>query len=166
MVGVLALGVISLATRPKLKGQDVFLLSVFVFLLAHVLGELFIVSGAFNYAPALAGAQLPLRMALGPALYFYARSTMTSQAGLSIKDLSFIASGPLLTVFIILPFMLLLSSGEKLALADPATRNPEHFKLALTTSLSATILFIVYTLSFLIAASRLQILHRLSLIHI
>ena len=41
--------------------------------------------------------------------------------------------GPLLVVVCMLPFMLLITPAEKLTLADPATRDPELFKIAVFT---------------------------------
>jgi AraC-like DNA-binding protein len=59
-----------------------------------------------------------------------------------------------------LPFIFALSSEEKLALANPATRDPVLWKIAVFTCLAAAILFVTFTALFLAATFKLHSDHR------
>ena len=56
-----------------------------------------------------------------------------------------------------------LSASEKLALADPAARDPALFRLALLTCLATTLIFILFTAVYLVMTFRLQMQHRAQL---
>ena len=159
MIGMVTLALLEAFKRPAQR-QNFFLKSLLVLLLVHLAGELFIYSGAYEYAPALAGVQFPFRVLLGPALYFYAHATMSPEKVID-KRMSLLAlSGPILVFLVMLPFIFMISPIEKLALADPTTRDPQLWKIALATCFSATFIFLVFTALFLVAAFKLHNTHR------
>ncbi|WDE14418.1 helix-turn-helix transcriptional regulator [Thalassomonas haliotis] len=153
---------IDVASRPRQR-QSVYLGGLLALLLIHILGELFIYSGAYQYAPALAGAQFPIRMLLGPALYFYAFATMSFEKTLPKKAYMLALLGPVIVILGMLPFVFGISAEDKLALADPATRDADLFQIALLTCLFALSAFIFVTCAYLAATLRLQSRHRLQL---
>lgn len=131
-----------------------------VLLFLNALGELFLAAGAYHFAPYLAGAQLPIRMLLGPVFYWYTHQLVTSQRFLGRRFWALAILGPVVILLIMLPFAS-LSTANKLALADPATRDPAHFRLAVITCITASGLFLAFTLTYLVLAFRLQRQHRL-----
>lgn len=151
MVGATALAIASSRNR--------FLTGLFILILIHALGELLIASGAYQYAPHLAGIQLPIRMLLGPALYFYAHSMMASEQLKVSRAYGLALLGPVVILLIMLPFVG-LSAEQKLSLANPATRDPVLWQLAITTCALAAGIFVAYTAAYLLAALRLQNRHR------
>ncbi|GGD51618.1 hypothetical protein GCM10011357_04430 [Lacimicrobium alkaliphilum] len=159
MMGVVALAIIQACNKPKHK-QTYYLLGLLVLMLTHIIGELYIYSGAYQYAPAIAGFQLPLRMLLGPALYFYAYMAMSSDSTLSVKSYSMALLGPMVVIVAMIPFMFMISGEQKLALANPATRDPELWKIAQFTCLFTAITFIAFTFAYLTATLRLHAQHR------
>lgn len=159
MLGMTALALIDVASRPRQR-QSVFLGGLLVLLLIHILGELFIYSGAYQYAPALAGAQFPMRVLLGPALYFYAFATMSPEKQLPKKAYVIALLGPLVVIIGMLPFIFAMTPEEKLALADPATRDPELWQIAIYTCLFAMSVFLFFTGAYFVATLRLQSRHR------
>ena len=136
-----------------------FLKGLLLLLLTHLSGELFIYSGAYVYAPALAGGQFPFRVLLGPAFYFYAHATMSPDNAINKRWWVLAASGPVLVLLTMLPFIFMISPAEKLALANPATRDPELWKIAVFTCLSTTCVFILFTALFLVLAFKLHNSH-------
>lgn len=82
MIGMVVLALLDVVRRSRQR-QTVFLQGLLLLLLVHLGGELFIYSGAYVYAPGLAGAQFPFRVLLGPALYFYAHASMSAEAKIS-----------------------------------------------------------------------------------
>ncbi|MBD1584777.1 helix-turn-helix transcriptional regulator [Pseudoalteromonas sp. S16_S37] len=68
--------------------------------------------------------------------------------------------GPILIMLSFMPFALLLSAEQKLALANPATRDPALYQFALLTCLSTTLVFLGTTLLYFRAAYVLQAKHR------
>ena len=164
MMGMVLFALLQIYHRPRQR-QSMYLTALLVLLLTHILGELFITSGAYQFAPSLAGMQFPLRILLGPALYFYALATMSPSRELPRSQYLLALSGPVLVIIAILPFILGFSAEEKLALADPKTRNPEHFKVALFACLSALTLFMIFTASYLVATLRLHTRHRENLLN-
>jgi len=147
-------------TKPGQRNDHVFFFCLLLIaLLAHVLGQLLIISDVYRLAPHLVGADLPIKMALGPAVFFYTRALISPEkpgfGGLDWASLL----GPALVILVSLPFAG-LSAEEKLALVDPATRNPVHFKIALFTCTASLFLFLAFTAFYLIAALRLQMRHR------
>lgn len=159
MIGMTILALLEVFKRPAQR-QNFFLKGLLVLLLVHLAGELFIYSGAYVYAPALAGVQFPFRVLLGPALYFYAHATMSPEKVID-KRMSLLAlSGPILVLLVMLPFIFMISPTEKLALADPTTRDPQLWQVALATCFSATFIFIFFTALFLVAAFKLHNTHR------
>lgn len=140
-----------------------YLTGVLIFFSIHTLGDLLIASGGYQYFPNLVGLQLPIATFIGPAFYFYARSMMTRSSVLHTKSIALACIGPLLGVIALLPFALGLNPEQKLALANPLTRDPELFKFALLTCLLLTLIFLITTLIYLGATYRLQIKHRLQL---
>lgn len=163
MMGITLFTLLGLSAREQNR-QTRYLFGLQLLLLAHIVGELFIFSGAYRFAPALAGAQFPIRMLLGPALYFYALACMSPAKKQPKKVWLAALSGPALVILGMLPFILGMSAEEKLALANPATRDPELFKIAVYTCLFAMTAFGLYTAAYLIAAFRLQQRHRKQLL--
>jgi len=149
----------ALARPDQRRDRVLFFGILLVALMAHMLGQLLVISDAYEAAPHLVGFDLSIKMALGPAVYFYTRALISPEqpkfGGLDWTALI----GPALVVLVTLPFAG-LSATEKLALVDPATRNPEHFQIAIFTCTSALILFLVFTAFYITAALRLQMRHR------
>lgn len=141
------------------KDQTLGLAVLLLALLAHILGELLIVSGAFKIAPHIVGAELSVRMALGPAILFYTRALVSSKPIKFGGTDWFALLGAALIILVSLPFSR-LSAEEKLALADPATRDPVHFQIAIFTCTAAVVLFLAFTTVYLVGALRLQARHR------
>ncbi|OHU84905.1 MULTISPECIES: helix-turn-helix domain-containing protein [Pseudoalteromonas] len=162
MVGVTVLALVDVLSKEKQK-PSVFLSGLLLLLLLNVLGELFFYSGAYQYAPALVGAQLPVRMLLGPALYLYAYACMSPNSAPSRRTYLIALTGPVLAILPMLPFVFGLSSAEKLALADPLTRNPEHYKFALFMCVGTMLVFVVFTGGYLAATLQLHRRHCLQL---
>ena len=128
-------------------------------LLAHVLGQLLIVSGLYRLAPHLVGADLAIKTLLGPAVFFYTRALVSSDKP-GFGGLDWMALiGPALVLLASLPFAG-LSAEQKLALADPATRNPDHYRIAIFTCTASLAIFLASTALYLVAALRLQLKHR------
>lgn len=159
MVGMTAIALLEVFKRPKQR-QNLFLKGLLLLLLTHLAGELFIYSGAYVYAPALAGVQFPFRVLLGPALYFYAHATMSPDKVIDKRMWALALSGPILVVLAMLPFIFMISPAEKLALANPATRDPQLWQIALYTCFFATFVFISFTVLFLALAFKLHNAHR------
>ena len=149
--------------RPN-ERQNYFLKALFLLLLIHIGGELFIYSGAYVYAPNLAGAQFPFRVLLGPALYYYAHATMSLDTALDKKVVVTTVIGPVLVLLVMTPFIFLISPEEKLALAKPETRDPQLWKIALLTCTATTLIFISYTVLFLYKALKLHNSHHQQLL--
>ncbi|WP_297735585.1 helix-turn-helix transcriptional regulator [uncultured Maricaulis sp.] len=147
-------------SRPDPRRDRVLFFSlVLLALLVHALGQLLILSGAFRFAPHLVGLDLSLKMALGPAVYFYTRALVSPEAPcFGGRDWTAMV-GPVLVILVSLPFAA-LSAEEKLALVDPATRNPDHFRIALFTCTASLLLFLTFTAVYIVAAVRLQKRHR------
>ncbi|MCW8832874.1 MAG: AraC family transcriptional regulator [Colwellia sp.] len=145
--------------RPK-KRQSLFLNALLLLLLIHLSGELFIFSGAYVHAPYLAGAQFPFRVLLGPVLYYYAYETMSLEKVIDKKIAIITLLGPILVFLVMTPFIFLISPEEKLALANPETRDPELWQIALFTCTATTLLFISYTVLFLTMALTLHSSHQ------
>ena len=145
--------------RKGRKDQTVCFAALLLALLAHVLGQLLIVSGGYSIAPHLAGAELSVRMALGPAILFYTRSLVSpTPIGFDGRDWPALL-GPVLVTLASLPFFF-LSAEEKLALVDPATRDPVHFQIALFACTAGVLLFLAFTTFYVIRALMLQARHR------
>ncbi len=159
MMGMTILALLEVFKRPNVR-QTVFLKGLLLLLLMHLAGELFIYSGAYIYAPALAGAQLPFRVLLGPALYFYAHATMSADKAIDKRMYALALSGPIIVVLAMLPFIFMISPADKLALANPSTREPELWKIAVFTCLFATFVFISFTALFLVMILRVHKSHR------
>ncbi|RZM77073.1 AraC family transcriptional regulator [Pseudoalteromonas rubra] len=159
MLGILALALLQAVNKPW-QMQTTCLIALLVLFIIHVCGELVVYSGAYQYVPWLVGAQFPIRVLLGPALYFYACATMSPSPEFSKRDYLLALSGPLLVIAVMLPFVTGLNSAEKLALANPATRNPEHYKLALFSCFAATQIFVFYTAVYFFRALKLHSRHR------
>ncbi len=158
MIGMTIFALLEVFKKPNEK-QNRFLKGLLLLLLIHLAGELFIYSGAYVYAPALAGAQLPFRVLLGPALYFYAHATMSPNKAIG-KPLWLLAlSGPIIVLMAMLPFIFMISPAEKLALASPSTRDPELWQIAVFTCLFTTFVFIIFTVLFLVMALKLHHSH-------
>lgn len=162
MMGMVIFALFDVFSRSKHR-QNFYLGSLLVLLLCHILGELFIYSGAYKYAPALAGVQFPIRMLLGPALFFYAYAAMSPGKSIPKKFYLWALTGPVIVILGILPFLFGISPEDKLALADPATRDPELFKIAAFTCLFALSVFVIFTGIYLVATFKLQRRHRLQL---
>lgn len=159
MLGMTALALFDAASRPRDR-QTLFLAGLLALLLFHILGELFIYTGAYQFAPALAGAQFPVRVLMGPALYFYAHATMAPESALPRLSYAKALSGPALVVLVMLPFIFGMTPAQKLALATPATRDPELWQIALMTCLAAMLVFVLFTGIYLVATLKLHARHR------
>ncbi|WP_371188280.1 helix-turn-helix domain-containing protein [Thalassotalea maritima] len=158
MMGMVILASIDVFKRPNDR-QNTFLKGILLLLMVHLAGELFISSAAYVHAPGIAGLELPFKVLLGPALYFYAHATMSADKAIN-KGVTLLAvSGPVIVVLVMLPFIFMITPAQKLALANPETRDPQLWKIAVLTCLSTTIIFIVYTLSFLAMALKLHNSH-------
>lgn len=165
-----AAAVIAFALAMSLSQRDVRIdhtmsfAALLLALLAHILGELVIVSGAYNIAPHLVGAEISIRMLLGPAVLFYTRALVSpTQISVGGRDWSALI-GPALVILASVPFSR-LSAEEKLALADPTTRDPVHFQIALFTCTAGVLLFLIFTTIYLISAFKLQSKHRENIKH-
>jgi len=163
MMGMTIIALLDVFKRPKQR-QNVFLKGLLLLLLIHLSGELFIYSGAYVYAPALAGAQFPFRVLLGPALYFYAHATMSPDKAISKQVWALALSGPILVLLAMIPFIFMISPAEKLALANSSTRDPELWQIAVLTCLFTTLIFISFTVLFLVMAFKLHNSHRQQLL--
>ncbi|WP_109259896.1 helix-turn-helix transcriptional regulator [Hyphobacterium indicum] len=133
--------------------------AVLLALLIHVLGQLLLISGAYELAPHLVGVDSVIKMALGPAVFFYTRALVSPEKPRFGRLDWMWLLGPVLIILVWLPFGG-LSAEEKLALVDPATRNPVHFRMAIFTCTASLVVFIGFTALYLIAALRLQMRHR------
>lgn len=163
MLGMTVFALLENQNKPKQR-QTRFLSGLFVLLLIHVLGELYIFTGFYQYAPILAGLQIPVRMLLGPALYFFAYATMSPEKSLPKKAYWLSLLGPVLVIAAISPFLFGISSEEKLALASPATRDPELWKIAVFACTFGMLIFIVFTGVYLLATLRMHSKHRAQLL--
>ncbi|MEO1042906.1 MAG: helix-turn-helix transcriptional regulator [Pseudomonadota bacterium] len=149
----------SLGERERRFDQTIGFAAMMVALLAHVIGELVIGSGAYTIVPHFVGAELSVRMMLGPAILFYTRA-MISPDQITFERRDWLALlGPALVLIVSLPFSR-LSAEEKLALVDPATRDPIHFKIAVLTCTAGVVLFLAFTSYYLFRALKLQSRHR------
>jgi len=159
IIGITLLALLEVFKRPNDR-QNVCLKGLLLLLLIHSAGELFVYSGAFVYAPNLVGVHLPFRVLLGSALYFYAYTSMSPDKGINKRMTVLALSGPIIVILGMLPFIIMISPAEKIALADPSTRDPELWKIAVFTCLFTTFVFIFYTLVYLVAALKLHNTHR------
>lgn len=158
MMGMTLFALFDVMNRPRQR-PNLFLSGLLLLLLTHILGELFIYSGAYVLAPGLAGLQFPLRVLLGPALFFYAFSVMSPDKQLPKKAYFIALLGPVIVLSAMLPF-LSISPEDKLAMANPATRDPELFKVALFICTFAMFTFVVFTASYFLLTFKLQKQHR------
>lgn len=159
MLGIILFALVEVWLKPRQR-QHRCLMAILALLFIQSLGELIIYSGAYQYVPSLVGLEHPLRVLLGPALFFYAHATMSADNRLPSRAYGQAAVAPILMILVMLPFVLSLNAEQKLALADPATRNPEHFRLALLTCLTTMAVFVVFTGVYLYAAIKLHSRHR------
>ena len=158
--GSIAFALVQAFARSGQRRDRIFFFgAVLLALLIHVLGQLLIISGAYELAPHLVGVDSVIKMALGPAVFFYTRALVSPEkprfGGFDWMWLL----GPVLIILVWLPFGA-LSAEEKLALVDPATRNPVHFRMAIFTCTASLVVFIGFTAIYLVAALRLQMRHR------
>ena len=154
----------ALGQRSQRSDRVLFFCLLLVALLAHVLGQLLVVSDAYELAPHLVGAELAIKTALGPGILFYVRAlTSRVRPGFGGRDWLCLVA-PALVVLVSLP-LASLSAEEKLALVDPATRDPDHWRLALFTCTATLIVFLGTTGIYLVAALRLQGGHRRRMMH-
>jgi AraC-like DNA-binding protein len=159
MMGMTILALLEVFKRPNDK-QNVFLKGLLLLLLMHSAGELFVYSGAYGFAPSLVGLHLPFRVLLGPVLYFYAYASMSPDKGANKRMVVFALTGPLVVVLGMIPFVFMISPAEKVLLANPETRDPELWKIAVFTCSFTTFVFIFYTVFYLVAALKLHNAHR------
>ncbi len=159
MMGMTISALLEIFKRPK-ERQNVFLKGLLLLLLIHLAGELFISSGAYVHAPALVGAQLPFRVLLGPAFFFYALAAMSPDKKIDKRLCALALSGPVLVLLAMLPFIFMISPAEKLALVNPSTRDPELWQIAVFTCFSTTFVFISFTALFLVMTLKLHNSHR------
>ena len=159
IIGITLLALLAVFKKPNNR-QSLYLKGLLLLLLIHSAGELFIYSGTFVYAPDLIIAHLPFRVLLGAALYFYAYASMSPNKSFNRGMVLLAISGPIIVLMGILPFTLMISPAEKIALASPSTRDPELWKIAVFTCLFTTLVFILYTLIYLMAALKLHAEHR------
>jgi AraC-like DNA-binding protein len=158
-MGITIFALLEVFKRPSNK-QNLCLKGLLLLLLINSVGELFLYSGAFVYAPNLVGVNGPFRVLLGPVLYFYAYASMSPEKGTNKRMVILALSGPIIVLLGMLPFIFMISPAEKIALALPSTRDPELWKIAVFTCLFTTFVFIFYTLLYLVAALKLHNAHR------
>ncbi len=159
MMGMTIIALLDIFKRPKQR-QNLFLKGFLLLLLMHLAGGLIIHSGAYVYMPSLVGLQLPFRILLAPALYFYAHATLSPDKNISKSMYALALSGPIIVILSMLPFMFMISPAEKLALVNPATRDPELWKIAVFTCSFTSFVFIAFTFLFLTMALKLHSSHR------
>lgn len=159
IMGITLLALLEVFKRPNDR-PNVYLKGLLLLLLIHSGGELYVYSGAFVYAPELVATHLPFRALLGPVLYFYAYAAMSPDKGTNKRMAALALSGPVIVVLGMLPFIFMISPAEKIALANPETRDPELWKIAVFTCFFTTFVFIFYTLLYLVAALKLHTRHR------
>ncbi|RKQ95157.1 helix-turn-helix domain-containing protein [Maricaulis maris] len=158
--GSIGFALVMALTKSGQRGdRSLFFCLALIALLAHVLGQLVIVSGAYRLAPHLVGADLAIKMVLGPAVFFFARALVSTTSRRFGGFDWLVLLGPVLVLVAMLPFAS-LSADQKLALADPATRNPDHYRIALYTCTASLVIFLTFTGCYLILALRLQMRHR------
>lgn len=162
MLGITVLSLINTLDKPKLK-PNLYLAGLLGLLIIHILGELYIYSGFYRYAPWLAGAQMPIRTLLGPALYLYAHAVMSPERKFPKTPALLALLGPISVIVLMLPFLFQLSPQEKLALADPATRIPEHWQIAVFTCVSTMLVFVIFTGAYLAVTLKLHHKHKAQL---
>lgn len=158
-IALFATAIVVLRGSPR-RDQVVFLGAVLVLHGLIAAGELFLLTEAYQFAPGLAGAHLPLIILLGPVVYFYTRS-MTSMAQprwLSLSDTKAIL-GPIFILIVMLPFIG-LSSEEKLSLADPLTRDAQLYAEVLLICTMSFGGFMGFLYLYLFLSLRLQRKHR------
>lgn len=158
--GSVAFAIVQVLTQSgKRRDRAFFFGAVLITLLIHVLGQLLIISDAYELAPHLVGVDSVMKMALGPVVFFYTRA-LVSQKKTRFGGLDWMwLLGPAIIILVWIPFGG-LSASEKLALVDPATRDPGHFQLAIFTCTASLVVFVGFTAIYLIAALRLQMRHR------
>ncbi|WP_394692301.1 helix-turn-helix transcriptional regulator [Hyphobacterium sp.] len=149
----------ALSQSGQRRDRIFFFGAVLITLLIHVLGQLLIISGAYELAPHLVGVDSVIKMALGPAVFFYTRALVSPERPRFGRLDWLWLLGPALIILVWIPFGA-LSAEEKLALVDPATRNPVHFRMAIFTCTASLVVFIGFTAIYLVAALRLQMRHR------
>lgn len=149
--------------QPRFRvDQRVFLVGVFLLQALVSAGDLFIQTGAIYVLPQLAGLQLPLVTLLGPAIYFYARAMMSgTPVWLGWKD-AWALVAPISVTLVLVPFAL-LSEADKLALANPESRDPALYAWVLLTCAAAFFIFILVLYAYLYATLRMQLSYRRSL---
>ncbi len=159
MMGMTILALIEVFKRPK-ERHNVFLKGLLLLLFIDMAGELFLYSGAYIHAPGLVGAQLPFRVLLGPALFFYAFAMMSPDKKIDNRLYALALSGPIVMLMVMLPFIFMITPAEKLTLGNPLARDPELWKIAVFTCSSTTLVFISFTALFLIMTFKLHNSHR------
>lgn len=159
MMGMTIIALLDVFKRPKQR-QNLFLKGFLLLLLMHLTGGLIIHSGAYVYMPSLVGLQLPFRILLAPALYFYAHATLSPDKNISKSRYALALAGPIIVILSMLPFMFMITPAEKLALVDPSTRDPELWKIAVFTCSFTSLVFIAFTFIFLAMALKLHSSHR------
>ena len=158
IMGITIFALLEVFKRPNDK-QNLCLKGLLLLLLINSVGELFLYSGAFVYAPNLVGVHGPFRVLLGPVLYFYAYASMSPDKGTNKRMAVLALSGPIIVLLGMLPFIFMISPAEKIALALPSTRDPELWEIAVFTCFFTTFIFIFYTLLYLVAALKLHDKH-------
>lgn len=143
-----------LSLRLSRRDQGVFL-SSFLGLYAFIkLDELFLVIEGYAYFPHLLGMVFPLKLLLGPTIYFYTRSLVSPGAiWLTRKDWPALIA-PTAALLVALPYYI-LSSEQKIALMSPETRDPEIYAAALLGCKIGFGLFLISSLAYLYASQRL-----------
>lgn len=158
VTGIVALALLEYG-RDTSRPRNPFFIGILVLLMVYAAGELYIHTGVYRYAPGIAGLDLPFRVLLGPALYFYVSSTL-SREPISYRAWLAAATGPVVVTLMMVPFLFAISPEDKLALADPATRDPALWRIAVMTCLGTTVVFVGFTACFMWASLRLHGHHR------
>ena len=160
LVAVMLFSSILVQLQGKLRAdQRLFVIVIFLLHALYTLGDLFIVTGAILVFPHLAGLQLPLNTLLGPAIYFYARAMMAGKPAWVTRKDAWALLGPIAVAAALVPFAL-LDEQSKLALADPASRDPALFSQAVLICAFAFAIFLAFLYIYLYAALRRQRRHR------
>lgn len=103
--GSVAFAIVQVLTQSgKRRDRAFFFGAVLITLLIHVLGQLLIISDAYELAPHLVGVDSVMKMALGPVVFFYTRA-LVSQEKTRFGGLDWMCLlGPAIIILVWIPF--------------------------------------------------------------
>ena len=144
--------------RSERRDQECFL-ALFLGLYALIkLDQLYLNTPGYEVFPHLAGIMFSAKLLLAPLIYFYARAvTSPNVHWLKARDaITLIA--PIAAIIVAMPWYG-LTAEQKIAMMDPATRDPELFERAKLGCQIGFVLFIITSLIYLTAAYRAFVEH-------